>query len=437
MEEFYTVRCQVADMRNLYESLDEVTVKDTLEGDNMYTCSQCGKKVRAEKRACFKKLPHILCFNTMRYTFNMLTMLKEKVNTHFSFPLRLNMAGYVEKQLMPQHYQEERLKNQSEDDLEEQYEYDLIGVTVHTGTADGGHYYSFIKDRTSGAQDKWLLFNDAEVKPFDPNQIAAECFGGEMTSKTYDSVTDKFMDFSFEKTNSAYMLFYERCPLGSSTPDSSECPPSTALGVTRTTSPTPSTTFELNKELEDWIWQDNMHFIQDKNIFEHTYFNFMWQICGYIPQTILPMQPDITIKAACLSTSFFIETFIHAKEKPTAVQWVELVTKQFNACQEACQWFLNYMAQDTWWPVQVLIKCPNQMVRQMFQRLCIHVIQRLRQNHSRLYLLNDEGEECSIDGIEGVEINPEKIGNQSCVTKFVKTLLSLVRFYIEKNIMLY
>lgn len=41
----------------------------------------------------------------------------------------------------------------------------------------------------------------------------------------------------------------------------------------------------------------------------------MWQICGYIPQTILPMQPDITLKAACLSTSFFIETFIHAKEK--------------------------------------------------------------------------------------------------------------------------
>ncbi|OBS78800.1 hypothetical protein A6R68_18819 [Neotoma lepida] len=49
-EEFYTVRCQVADMKNIYESLDEVTIKDTLEGDNMYTCSHCGKKVRAEKR---------------------------------------------------------------------------------------------------------------------------------------------------------------------------------------------------------------------------------------------------------------------------------------------------------------------------------------------------------------------------------------------------
>lgn len=67
-EEFYTVRCQVAQMRDLHESLAEVTVKDTLEGDNMYTCDQCGRKVRAEKRACFKKLPEILCFNTMRYS---------------------------------------------------------------------------------------------------------------------------------------------------------------------------------------------------------------------------------------------------------------------------------------------------------------------------------------------------------------------------------
>ncbi|CAH2011093.1 unnamed protein product [Acanthoscelides obtectus] len=429
LEEFYTVRCQVADMRNLYESLDEVTVKDTLEGDNMYTCSQCGKKVRAEKRACFKKLPHILCFNTMRYTFNMLTMLKEKVNTHFSFPLRLNMAGYVEKQLMPQQYQEEKLKGGDSEEEVEQYEYDLIGVTVHTGTADGGHYYSFIKDRTAGSRDKWFLFNDAEVKPFDPNQIAAECFGGEMTSKTYDSVTDKFMDFSFEKTNSAYMLFYERCP--TLTSDNSESS-SSSLETGECSSPTtPVHTVELSKELEDWIWQDNMHFIQDKNIFEHTYFNFMWQVCGYIPQTILPTDPDVTQKAAQLSTSFFIETFIHAKEKPTMVQWVELVTKQFNACQEACVWFLDHMAQDTWWPVQVLLKCPNQMVRQMFQRLCIHVIQRLKQSQASLYLDLESTEAAAASSSESNDKEDkkqtdEKIGSASCVTKFVKTLLSLM-----------
>lgn len=41
----------------------------------------------------------------------------------------------------------------------------------------------------------------------------------------------------------------------------------------------------------------------------------MWQICGYIPQTLISLQSDITEMAAQLSTTFFLETFIHAKEK--------------------------------------------------------------------------------------------------------------------------
>lgn len=64
--------------------------------------------------------------------------------------------------------------------------------------------------------------------------------------------------------------------------------------------------------------------------------------------------------------------------QPTMVQWVELLTKQFNASQAACEWFLDHVYHNDWWPVQILIKCPNQMVRQMFQRLSIHVISQLR-----------------------------------------------------------
>jgi ubiquitin carboxyl-terminal hydrolase 34 len=175
-------------MRNLYQSLEEVTVKDTLEGDNMYTCSQCEKKVRAEKRACFKRLPRVIAFNTMRYTFNMLTMLKEKVNTHFSFPFRLDMSPYMEHNLIPGDKKDVASGSRENGSHGgENYEYELIGVTVHTGTADGGHYYAFIRDRSSD-KDKWYSFNDAEVKPFDPNHIASECFGGEMSSRTYDQV---------------------------------------------------------------------------------------------------------------------------------------------------------------------------------------------------------------------------------------------------------
>uniref|UniRef100_A0A8C7W9I2 Ubiquitin carboxyl-terminal hydrolase 34 n=1 Tax=Oncorhynchus mykiss TaxID=8022 RepID=A0A8C7W9I2_ONCMY len=409
-EEFYTVRCQVADMKNIYESLDEVTIKDTLEGDNMYTCSQCGKKVRAEKRACFKKLPRILSFNTMRYTFNMVTMMKEKVNTHFSFPLRLDMTPYTEDFLMAKGDRKEGFREEGEAKVAESYEYDLIGVTVHTGTADGGHYYSFIRDIVNPhayKNNKWYLFNDAEVKPFDSAQLASECFGGEMTTKTYDSVTDKFMDFSFEKTHSAYMLFYKRVELEEENGKDFN--------------------FDVSPDLLEWIWQDNMQFLQDKNIFEHTYFGFMWQLCSSIPST-LPDPKAISLMTAKLSTAFVLETFIHSKEKPTMLQWIELLTKQFNNSQAACEWFLDRMADDNWWPMQILIKCPNQIVRQMFQRLCIHVIQRLRPVHAHLYL--QPGME---DGSDDMDGPVEDIGSRSCVTRFVKTLLSIMEHGVKPH----
>lgn len=380
-EEFYNLRCKVADMRNLYDSLDELTVKDTLEGDNMYTCSQCGKKVRAEKRACIKKLPEILCLNTLRYTFNMVTMTKEKVNTHFSFPMRIDLSPYLEENLIrnddkkksggqetdlntsdfqstsncqdqsEQNNSRKRSRDESmnaststaSSDLESN-QYELIGVTVHTGTADGGHYYCFIREPDpSKGKDKWYIFNDAEVHAFDPAQLAAECFGGEMTSKTYDSVNDKFMDFAIEKTNSAYMLFYKRIAknlwAGSSTSksDLSESQNSTQslksmamLANKPTGGKQANGEYEIPKELNDFIWEDNIQFIKDKYIFEHTYFNFMWQVCSFIPQTIANSQ-NIQLPCAQLATAFVIETLIHSKEKPTIASWIELLTKQFNA----------------------------------------------------------------------------------------------------------
>lgn len=97
------------------------------------------------------------------------------------------------------------------------------------------------------------------------------------------------------------------------------------------------------------------------------------------------------------------------------VLWVELLTKQFNGNQEACEWFLTHMSTEFWWPVHILIKCPNQMVRQMFQRLVIHVIQRLRQSQYNSYLKTGTD-------VEG----KETIGDASCVTRFIKSLITIM-----------
>lgn len=55
------------------------------------------------------------------------------------------------------------------------------------------------------------------------------------------------------------------------------------------------------------------------------------------------------------------------------------------------------------------------MVRQMFQRLVIHVIQRLRQSHCNLYLKTE-------NDADGREI----VGDASCVTRFIKSLITIM-----------
>jgi ubiquitin carboxyl-terminal hydrolase 34 len=40
--------------------------------------------------------------------------------------------------------------------------YKLVGVVVHIGTAEFGHYFSFIDT----GKDEWMEFNDSKVKTF-------------------------------------------------------------------------------------------------------------------------------------------------------------------------------------------------------------------------------------------------------------------------------
>lgn len=58
--------------------------------------------------------------------------------------------------------------------------YQLVGVLVHSGSANSGHYYSYIKERkefVGDANERWLEFNDNNVTQFDKNKLAQECFG--------------------------------------------------------------------------------------------------------------------------------------------------------------------------------------------------------------------------------------------------------------------
>ena len=55
---------------------------------------------------------------------------------------------------------------------EQYFKYQLNGVVIHIGSADSGHYYSFIRDRekVNAPEDKkWYEFNDTQVTFSDIN----------------------------------------------------------------------------------------------------------------------------------------------------------------------------------------------------------------------------------------------------------------------------
>lgn len=69
------------------------------------------------------------------------------------------------------------------------FDFKLCGILIHSGSAESGHYYSYIK-----VGERWLEFNDRKVSEWDIQaNLKNECFGG-----------------SDERSRNAYMLFYER-----------------------------------------------------------------------------------------------------------------------------------------------------------------------------------------------------------------------------------
>ncbi|XP_064647574.1 ubiquitin carboxyl-terminal hydrolase 40-like [Lineus longissimus] len=101
---------------------------ERLDGKNQYRCGACNKLVDAKKGARIRRLPPILSFSLLRFSFDFIKLERYKENGKFTFPLSLDMSRYVEQE--------------SPDNME----YELFSVVIHSGSAYGGHYHAYIRD---------------------------------------------------------------------------------------------------------------------------------------------------------------------------------------------------------------------------------------------------------------------------------------------------
>ncbi|KAL0931794.1 ubiquitin carboxyl-terminal hydrolase [Colletotrichum truncatum] len=191
LEPFSAIQCDIKGKLTLQDSLQAYVDGEIMEGDNKYKCSSCDRHVDAVKRACLKDIPDNLIFHLKRFDFNLRTLMRSKINDYFSFPKKIDMRPYTIDHLG------------SPSDSGEEDIFELVGVLVHAGTAESGHYYSYIRERPStGSSESWFEFNDDVVSPWNPADLEKSTFGG--PDMPFDN------GVSYDKTYSAYMLFYQR-----------------------------------------------------------------------------------------------------------------------------------------------------------------------------------------------------------------------------------
>jgi ubiquitin carboxyl-terminal hydrolase 34 len=164
--------------------------------------------------------------------------------------------------------------------------YRLVGINIHEGTADAGHYYSIINTKRGSEEidpykeeekwnkvelNPWKEFNDASISifSFDKN-IEKEAFGGDQTSKssgTTDAMSDadlaNFLSSgSGSYGKSAYMLFYERKKKHNLTEYTDDEQKETKIIDYR----------NVEKSVPDWISEmvknDNKSFLVDQQVFD-------------------------------------------------------------------------------------------------------------------------------------------------------------------------
>jgi ubiquitin C-terminal hydrolase len=359
-EDFFTLSVEVKGKRKLEESLDLFVKGDLLDGDNKYFCDKCNKRVDALKRCCLKSLPNNLFVHLKRFDFDFELLRRSKVNEYCEFPMLLNMEPYTREGLSRREHSEPPA---SAEDLAN-YEYELTGVIVHSGTVDSGHYYSYIKDRLS-PDNKWYLFNDADVELWDPANLASQCFGGS-DSSSYGAGRGSR---SIPKHYSAYMLVYSKV-----VPTAPEVKkPLTRADLAQS----------VPRALYEQTWQDNNDFLMDKLLFDSDFFHFVSSVvqAQTVSASIAPYSPELRVgkplefdrlrAAAELGLRFFVEILVHAKDKePKLSELHATLCRTLASSPQAAQWFLHHMCRTNLaWVHKILEDCPLVDVRAKFATL--------------------------------------------------------------------
>ena len=259
--------------------------------------------------------------------------------------------------------------------------YELIGIVIHSGQANAGHYYSFIKN-TQCNNNQWYRFNDTLVEEIQLTEqmLEEECFGGIVRSEKDNMDNSRNERIRFWN---AYMLIYQCIK-----PTKLNLPTSLPIHMT----PHDTRRFRashhdslqiknssISSNILKCVKDKNLELLKDRDTYCNEYFQFIYRLSNIcLDQKIdLNMMKSYEL-CTKLALNFLINTYFrayHTLRKDNLEQWMELLFNLFTNNSLSCDIFYQLLLKPNENILKLyLLDCPIDDIRQIFEQICEYVI---------------------------------------------------------------
>ncbi len=344
-----------------------------------------------------------------RFEFNLQTLQRSKIDDYFAFPEQLNLQPYTI----------EHLSGLAPDGKQDMFE--LVGVLVHAGTAESGHYYSYVRERplNQDMTPKWVEFNDDQVGVWNPTMMEASTFGGPERRAIYEENS-----MAFDKSYSAYMLFYQRVVPPSC---EAEAAPALELGQCLYT--------EKGKVLKECIRSQNVLLLRRHCLFDPNHAKFV-QACIF--QSLrAEAEPDgqpreeywrskalqLTVDTAL---SYLDQIFSRKKDSAFALQFCSALVEM--ARQGCAGYVLNYFQNRPAVLRSLLLRNPERYIRACTGQLFVTCLEKLSTSFPQLYYAQPSAAALASDD-EDAYMAGDVMEDESILSRAVKLLDQLWKYF--------
>lgn len=419
-EPYMMLTVPVQGHKHLHEGLEALIAGETVD----YTWELPGEEEGAvtkmrlptTKRMSIATPPQHLIVHLKRFEFDLNTMQQVKLDDFFEFPRDLSLWDYTlygrkdrdtpvseaggEVHTAPGSEVGEDAVDYTVPTSVKQddFEYTLVGVVVHTGTAQGGHYYSYIRERAAtGPTDRWLLFNDSNVTEWDDSELETATFGGE-----YEHTGSRYVGFGNTSSGAAYggrnstykvsrsangfLLFYDKVQPTAAVGEAAQAKASVAGGGDSTTqsddaiiaaassfaakmrsryqgaSVAIENRVKVPDQLYRTIWKDNLAFWRRNLTMNRTYIDFLasfvdqmtarsraerqadtvaYPSAGFVDDADAQEQTGGNLPVLRLLTRFVLHTLARSSFKHELPKWIARIQRLIGADVRSCVWMLQ------------------------------------------------------------------------------------------------